>query len=256
MYGKVFEQIFDSTLMADGGSDAVYVFMCLITLANRDGVVGIAKPILAKKIDISNERLDAALDILFRDDPESNISEFGGRRVIPMSEVDWIQGNRGFLVVNYETYAKKASAEDRKEQNRLAKQRQRQRESQQTSAPVSNGQQESAESAHIDIDIDIDIDKEEEAEQSEDCIGLALKGAGWCYVRDDMLKSLIDDYPLVNVKAELRKMSQWLDANPRKRKTEKGIKRFIVNWLNQAKPSGPMRDGFSKQDYGQTGDKL
>jgi len=38
-------------------------------------------------------------------------------------------------------------------------------------------------------------------------------------------------YPAVDVLQELRKMQGWLEANPGRRKTQRGIKRFIANWL-------------------------
>ena len=38
-------------------------------------------------------------------------------------------------------------------------------------------------------------------------------------------------YPAVDVMQELRKMKGWADANPSKRKTKSGIKRFINAWL-------------------------
>lgn len=38
-------------------------------------------------------------------------------------------------------------------------------------------------------------------------------------------------YPAVDVIQELRKMKGWLDSNPTKRKTRKGIRRFINGWL-------------------------
>ena len=40
-------------------------------------------------------------------------------------------------------------------------------------------------------------------------------------------------YPNVDVMQELRKMKGWLNANPTKRKTKRGIKRFINNWLSR-----------------------
>ena len=45
-------------------------------------------------------------------------------------------------------------------------------------------------------------------------------------------------YPAVNILQELRKMKGWADANPTKRKTKTGIKRFINSWLarEQDKP--------------------
>ena len=45
-------------------------------------------------------------------------------------------------------------------------------------------------------------------------------------------------YPAVDVHAELSKMESWLDANPKKRKTQAGIKRFINSWLARAQDQG------------------
>lgn len=45
-------------------------------------------------------------------------------------------------------------------------------------------------------------------------------------------------YPAVDVEQELRSMIGWLDANPKKRKTRKGIKRFINAWLARAQDAG------------------
>ena len=38
-------------------------------------------------------------------------------------------------------------------------------------------------------------------------------------------------YPAINVYQELNAMESWLDANPTRRKTPKGIKRFVNSWL-------------------------
>ena len=45
-------------------------------------------------------------------------------------------------------------------------------------------------------------------------------------------------YPAVDVMQQLRNMKGWLDANPSKRKTKKGIRRFIVNWLSKEQDKG------------------
>jgi len=39
-------------------------------------------------------------------------------------------------------------------------------------------------------------------------------------------------YAPLNVRQEIAKMHQWLEANPRRRK--KRYERFVVNWLNKA----------------------
>ena len=54
-----------------------------------------------------------------------------------------------------------------------------------------------------------------------------------------------DLYQAVDVMQELRKMKGWADANPSKRKTRGGIKRFINGWLakEQDKYHGPQGGG-------------
>lgn len=45
-------------------------------------------------------------------------------------------------------------------------------------------------------------------------------------------------YPDCDVHSEIAKMEVWLEANPAKRKTPKGIKRFCNAWLNRANEKG------------------
>jgi hypothetical protein len=52
-------------------------------------------------------------------------------------------------------------------------------------------------------------------------------------------------YPAIDVDQELRAMEGWCDANPTKRKTARGIKRFVNSWLARAQDKGgsPMAKG-------------
>lgn len=45
-------------------------------------------------------------------------------------------------------------------------------------------------------------------------------------------------YPAVDVEQELRRMIAWLDSNPTKKKTRRGIERFINSWLARTQDSG------------------
>ena len=45
-------------------------------------------------------------------------------------------------------------------------------------------------------------------------------------------------YPAVDVFQELRAMESWLDANPKKRKTKGGVKRFVNSWLSRSQDRG------------------
>ncbi len=47
-----------------------------------------------------------------------------------------------------------------------------------------------------------------------------------------------DLYPAVDVMQELRNMRGWLDANPTRRKTKAGVRRFVVGWLAKEQNKG------------------
>ena len=52
-------------------------------------------------------------------------------------------------------------------------------------------------------------------------------------ITEDDIAGWKDLYPAVDIMQELRKMKGWADANPSKRKTSRGIKRFINAWLSR-----------------------
>ncbi len=51
---------------------------------------------------------------------------------------------------------------------------------------------------------------------------------------DEYLIQLQHAYPTVDVFAELNAMAMWCDANTQKRKTLRGIKKFITSWLKRS----------------------
>lgn len=55
----------------------------------------------------------------------------------------------------------------------------------------------------------------------------------WKYTQDyhDYLCKM---YQTLDVMAEVKKARIWIDANMEKRKTAKGMKRFLANWMNRA----------------------
>ena len=54
----------------------------------------------------------------------------------------------------------------------------------------------------------------------------------------DKIKLWEEVYPAVDVGVELRRMIVWLDSNPKKKKTRRGIERFINSWLARTQDSG------------------
>jgi uncharacterized protein YdaU (DUF1376 family) len=64
-------------------------------------------------------------------------------------------------------------------------------------------------------------------------ITLSLNDGSQFPISQEMLSEWISLFPAVQVMQELRNMRAWLDANPTRRKTKRGIKRFIVGWLSK-----------------------
>ena len=54
-------------------------------------------------------------------------------------------------------------------------------------------------------------------------------------------------YQATNVVTELRKMRGWLLADPTRRKTKRGILRFVTNWLSRAQDSGSRGKSAQKR---------
>jgi hypothetical protein len=55
---------------------------------------------------------------------------------------------------------------------------------------------------------------------------------------DEQLLGWQHAYPEVDVFAELNVMAVWLDSNEPKRKTERGMARFVNSWLSRANQKG------------------
>lgn len=60
-------------------------------------------------------------------------------------------------------------------------------------------------------------------------------------VTEPQVKAWEDDFPGIDVRQEIRKARAWCEANPSKRKTTKGILRFLVNWLSRAQDNAGGR---------------
>jgi hypothetical protein len=93
-----------------------------------------------------------------------------------------------------------------------------------------------------------------EPDESAEPIALEFQTTGkvktWA-LTEKQAKEFASLYPAVNVILECRRAAAWMDANPQKRKTAKGMLRFLNAWLTKAqdrgggiasKPAGPKKD--------------
>jgi len=69
-------------------------------------------------------------------------------------------------------------------------------------------------------------------------IDLSLNDGSLFEVSDSDVQEWSKIYPAVDIKQELRKMKGWLDANPTRRKTRRGVRRFVNNWLSRTQDQG------------------
>ncbi len=157
MYGKLFQSMYDGTLVEDWR--ALVTFQQMIILSDRDGVVDITPQALSRRTGIPIELIEAGLEALERADPYSRTPDEEGRRIRRLDDHrPW-----GWYIVNHEKYKKQRDYDEVRNQNRERKQRQRKREKSNghaISQDVTHVTEGHDKSRHIDIDIDIDIDIE------------------------------------------------------------------------------------------------
>ncbi len=102
-----------------------------------------------------------------------------------------------------------------------------------------------------DKDKDIDIEKDintisSELKPSPVAISLPLNDKTFRDITEDEISQYQELYPNVNVSQELRNMLGWLNANPTKRKTRRGINKFVNNWLSRSQDKGQQTSTTAK----------
>lgn len=82
------------------------------------------------------------------------------------------------------------------------------------------------------------------ADPSLDCddrvvMSFPLRDRGEWHLTESALGELAEGYPGVDLDAEIRKAREWLRANPAKRKTANGMRRYLAHWLSRATQTPP-----------------
>ena len=106
----------------------------------------------------------------------------------------------------------------------------------------------------IDIEKEIEIDKEKDkticaepkhsAPEPEPIITLPLNTGEEYPIFQRDIQEFAELYPAVDVLQAMRGMRGWLLTNPGKRKTRRGIRRFINSWLSRDQDRGGSRRNF------------
>lgn len=114
---------------------------------------------------------------------------------------------------------------------------------------------------------DAEDSAEPQAASTPPAISLPLNDGTGYSVSVEQCQEWAGLYPAVDVIQQLRNMRGWLDANPAKRKTKRGINAFIVRWLAKeqdkggtavGRAMGPISKGAARMQHGvqRHGDEL
>lgn len=76
---------------------------------------------------------------------------------------------------------------------------------------------------------------------------LVLNDHSLYHLTESMAEQYEKLYPAVDVRQEFRNMSGWCEANPMKRKTRVGVKRFVTSWLAREQNNGHLRAAQSQR---------
>lgn len=256
MYVKLFGTILYSTIWGASATTRV-VWITLLAMADEEGNVYTTIPGLARAAAVTIEETEHAITEFQTPDPYSSSKAEGGRRVIPF--------DGGFHLVNYQKYRELRTLKQRQTAARV----QRHRARKEAERSVTSVTRNDGSVTRNDVTTYAETDTEAETEAEEKIGGEAppifcsepredapsepppdepdpvltieaIRGETWA-LTPELLAAWEDTYPGIDVLAEGRRARAWLDANPTRRKTRRGMKRFLVNWLNRAQDRGAPR---------------
>lgn len=92
----------------------------------------------------------------------------------------------------------------------------------------------------IESSINTACPEPEPAPDREQVISLTLNDRSEFWIYGDQVEQWSQLFPAVDVLQELRKMKSWLDSNPSRRKTNRGILRFVNSWLSREQDKGKL----------------
>jgi hypothetical protein len=232
MFGKFFASTFSGS-MYGAGAAVFAVWGYIIANAGRDSLVELNPAMLANTLGCPLSDVSAAIEYLSSPDPGSRSKADEGRRIVR-------EGQFQYRVVNHATYRSIRCDEDRKEYNRLAKQRERNKKRQTVSSGASLTFNEIQHIAEADTDTekrkhpsDARPETASAVPTSPPVVTFPCDGGADYHITQEQLAKWQGYYPSLDVPRQLQSMLAWLEANPSKRKTARGCPAFVVNWLNR-----------------------
>jgi len=206
MFVKMYQSMYDGTLARKGPWEALVTFQQLLLLCDHHGVVDIHPEVISRRTLIPLEIIDKGISELCKPDPESRRGEEEGRRIIPIdSGRSW-----GWKIVNYSHYRALRDTDERREyqRNYMRQKRAKDRFKQPT---------ETDDSPIVEM--------------------IPINTGEWP-ARQSFVKEMERVYQAVDVPLTLKEIRAWCIANPTKRKTQAGVKRFINAWFAREQNKG------------------
>lgn len=123
--------------------------------------------------------------------------------------------------------------------------------------PVNNVEHCSNIVQHCYTDIEKEKEKDKDTETKRDKNSSAEKLSGITIILNDGTEFMVSEdyiekmkplFPAVNIRSEMRKMSAWCLNNPSRRKTKRGVTRFINSWLSTAQQEAEEKKAKGQSD--------
>lgn len=108
-YTKLFQTLVTSSIWSEEDKTRI-VWITMLSLVNRDGIVEASLPGLAAVSRVSLEDCDKAIKLLAEPDKYSRSTEHEGRRI------EQVEG--GWVILNHAKYRNKMNLDERREYNR------------------------------------------------------------------------------------------------------------------------------------------
>jgi len=158
MYGKIFESMYDGTLVEDWR--ALITFQQMIVLCDSNGIIDITHRSLSSRTGIPIEHINAGIDILEAADPYSRSPEQGGKRISRIDEHrPW-----GWYIINFDKYNRLISRQDKKQKDAQRMREKRKKDNKINDVAFSRIESHLVESvadvAHVDVDVDVYVDED------------------------------------------------------------------------------------------------
>ena len=200
MYGKLFSSMYDGSLAMVGPWEALVTFQQMIILADYEGFVDMTAEAISRRTIIPLEIIKKGIAELESPDAQSRDATNEGRRIERISDKrDW-----GWKILNYTKYRQIRNAEERRAYMRDYMKAKR-----------------AAKPAPANKDTGDVLER------------IPMIGGEEFEVRESFIKEMTAIYLNVDVALTLKEIRGWCIGNPTKLKTPRGIRKFIVSWLQR-----------------------